>query len=138
MNGGKNEELDKNGVGVILSLRLVPMAVYAAGDKSGKLTVDSNKVEVSLTIPEGKTEAITSLRLQLRVAAESGTMDAPTFAFGSSIGSSVQDAAITQEEGGSYLVDLILSGKRNQDIFKAAKMQRWASSPYSLPAQNMR
>ena len=115
----------KNWIKMVLAsfflFALVPMAVYAAGDKSGKLTVDSNKVEVSLTIPEGKTEAITSLRLQLRVAAESGTMDAPTFAFGSSIGSSVQDAAITQEEGGSYLVDLILSGKRNQDIFKGSE-----------------
>ena len=48
---------------------LVPMAVYAVGDKSGKLTVRDKKVEVSLTIPEGKTEAITSLRLQLRVTA---------------------------------------------------------------------
>ncbi len=97
---------------------LVPMAVYAVGDKSGKLTVRDKKVEVSLTIPEGKTEAITSLRLQLRVTAENGTMDAPAFEFDKSISSLVQDAAITQEAGGSYLVDLILSGKKEQDIFK--------------------
>lgn len=115
----------KNWIKVILVsfflFALVPMAVHASGDKSGKLTVQDNKVEVSLTIPEGKTEAITSLRLQLRVTANSGTMDAPTFEFDKSVSSVVQDAAITQEEGGSYLVDLILSGKKNQDIFKGSE-----------------
>ncbi|MCI9532244.1 MAG: hypothetical protein HFH38_10985 [Lachnospiraceae bacterium] len=97
---------------------LVPMAVNAAGNHSGKLAAEGNKVSVSLTIPEGKAGAVTSLRLQLRVTANSGTMGAPTFAFDKSIGSTVQDAAITQEKGGSYLVDIILSGKKEQNLFK--------------------
>ena len=125
------EEKMKNWIKMVLAsfflFALVPMAVYAAGDKTGKLVVDGTDVEVSLTIPEGKTEVITSLRLQLRVTAESGTMDAPGFAFDSAMGSSVQDAAITREESGSYLVDLILSGKRNQDIFKGSENAKLGS-----------
>ncbi len=100
---------------------LVPMAVHAAGSHSGKLAAEGNKVSVSLTIPEGKAGAVTSLRLQLRAAANSGTMGAPTFTFDKAISSTVQDAAITREEGGSYLVDIILSGKKDQDIFKGSE-----------------
>lgn len=88
-----------------------PTAVQAG------LTAEQNNVTVSLQIPEGKTETITSLRFQLRVWAESGSMDTPAFQFDSSIKSMVQDAAVTKQADGSYLMDLILSGKKDQKIF---------------------
>ena len=52
-----------------------PTAVQAG------LTAEQNNVTVSLQIPEGKTETITSLRFQLRVWAESGSMDTPAFQY---------------------------------------------------------
>ena len=98
---------------------IVPMAVFAATNGSGSLTADGekNQVTVSLDTPEGKTEAITSLRLQLFVSAITGSMEAPEFAFEGAISSMIQDANVSKDENGNYLVDLILSGKKNQDIF---------------------
>lgn len=44
----------------------VPVAAAAAEVNSGTLAADKNNVAVSLHLPAGKTEGITSLRLQLR------------------------------------------------------------------------
>ncbi|MEY8517753.1 hypothetical protein AALC25_12745 [Lachnospiraceae bacterium 29-84] len=98
-----------------LLFAVLPMSAKAEGKNN--LTVGKDQVQVSLSIPEGKTGAITSLRLQLLVTVNSGTMDAPSFAFHTSLKSEIKDAAIIPEGDGSYLVDLILSGKKSQDIF---------------------
>lgn len=95
----------------------IPMTVAAAEANSGTLTVDKNNVAVSLHIPAGKTEGITSLRLQLRVSAISGGMGKPAFLFDSAIKSAVRDAHISKEKEGSYLVDIIISGKKEQKLF---------------------
>lgn len=95
----------------------IPMTAAAAEANSGTLTVDKNNVTVSLHIPAGKTEGITSLRLQLRVSAISGTMGKPAFVFDSAVRSIVRDADIRQEKDGSYLVDIIVSGKKDQKLF---------------------
>lgn len=95
----------------------IPMTAAAAEANSGTLTVDKNNVTVSLHIPAGKTEGITSLRLQLRVSAISGTMGKPAFVFDSAVKSVVRDADIRQEKDGSYLVDIIVSGKQDQKLF---------------------
>lgn len=103
---------------VILVLFLaVPAAVLAAGTNSGTLTVDKNNVAVSLHLPEGKTGGITSLRLQLRVSVVSGSMGEPAFTFYSAVKSKVRDARISKEKDGSYLVDIIVSGKKEQKLF---------------------
>ena len=94
-----------------------PVHAAAAGGGSGVLTADGNEVSVGLKLPEGKTETITSLRLQLRVTAQAGTMGEPGFAFDSKLKSTVKDAEVHKEKDGVYLVDLILSGKKDQDIF---------------------
>lgn len=99
-----------------LLFAILPLSADAAESKNN-LALEKNQVAVSLNIPEGKTGAITSLRLQLRVTANSGSMGEPSFAFDSSIKSEIKDAAVTKEEDGSYLVDLILSGKKDKDIF---------------------
>lgn len=104
-------------VAVLVLAATVPTAARAAGTGSGTLSADKNNVSVSLTIPEGKTKTITSLRVQLRVSAASGTMGQPDFTFDSSIPSTVKSAAV-KKEGSAYMVDIILSGKKNQDIFK--------------------
>lgn len=101
-----------------LLLAAFPLSALAADSESAVLTVDKNDVGISLDIPEGKTETITSLRLQLRVSANSGSMGAPSFKFEDSIKSVIKDADITKAANGSYQVDLILSGKDNQEIFK--------------------
>lgn len=100
-----------------LLLAAFPLSALAADSESAVLTVNQNDVGVSLNIPEGKTETITSLRLQLLVSANSGSMEAPFFKFEDSIKSVIKDADITKAANGSYQVDLILSGKDNQEIF---------------------
>lgn len=104
-------------VAVLVLAATVPRAARAAGNGSGTLSVDKNNVSVSLAIPGGKTKTITSLRVQLRVSATSGTMDQPDFTFDASVPSTVKSAAV-KKEGSAYMVDIILSGKKNQDIFK--------------------
>lgn len=93
-----------------------PLNVDAA-ESNAVLAVENNQVTVSVNIPEGKTGVVTSLNMQLRVSSISGTMDAPTFTFDQSLGSEVKNAAVTLQEDGTYLVDLILSGKKDKDIF---------------------
>ncbi len=95
---------------------IAPLTVDAA-QSNKNLTVEDNQVVVSVDIPEGKTGVITSLRMQLQVSISSGTMNAPTFAFNSAIKSEIKDAAILPQEDGTYLVDLIISGKKDKDIF---------------------
>ncbi len=110
----------KNWIKIILVsflfFAVMPLNANAATSKNN-LTVENDQVAVSLNIPEGKTGAVTSLRLQLRVSAVSGTMEQPSFTFDSGIKSEIKDAAVIAEEDGSYLVDLILSGKKDKDIF---------------------
>lgn len=96
----------------------------AAGGGSGVLTADGNEVSVGLQLPEGKTETITSLRLQLRVTAQAGTMGEPAFTFDNMLKSAVKDVKISKEKEGVYLADLILSGKKDQDIFNGNEYAR--------------
>ncbi len=104
-------------VAVLVLAATVPTAARAAGTGSGTLSADKNNVSVSLTIPEGKTKTITSLRVQLRVSVTNGTMGQPYFTFDASVPSTVK-SAVVKKEGSAYMVDIILSGKKNQDIFK--------------------
>lgn len=94
---------------------MMPAAVKAAGNDS--LKIEKDKVAVSLEIPEGKTETLTSLRLQLLVTLQSGTMAEPSFVFADAVPSTVKDAVVSSAGDNAYLVDLILSGKKDQDIF---------------------
>lgn len=105
----------------LLFALFLPTAVAAAENGKGILTAENNEVSVALNLPEGKTETITSLRLVLRVSAVSGAMEKPAFQFESAIKSAVQDADISQSADGSYLVDIILSGKKDQDVFKGSE-----------------
>ncbi len=93
-----------------------PLDAAAASD-SQMLTVDKNDVILTVNLPEGKTDKITSLRIKLHVSVLSGTMEQPSFQFEESLNSRIKDSQIRQLEDGSYLVDLILSGKEDQDIF---------------------
>ncbi len=89
---------------------------------SGTLTENGNDLMVALTLPQGKTEnesdKITSLRFQLSVSIQNGSMDKPVFTFDQTIKSEVKDAEITTEDSSNYLVDIILSGTKDQSIFK--------------------
>lgn len=98
---------------------IVPMTARAAENDS--LKIEKDKVAVSLNIPEGKTETITSLRMQLLVTLKSGNMGEPVFTFADAIQSTVKDVSIKDEGNNSYLVDLILSGKKEQDIFQGSE-----------------
>ena len=100
----------------------IPAAVEAAGTNS--LTVENNKVAVSVSIPEGKTETITSLRMQLLVTITSGSMGEPKFQFENGLPSIIQDAAISSKGENIYAVDLVLSGKKDQDIFGGSEYVR--------------
>ena len=100
-----------------LLVAVLSVTALAAGLGSGRLTAKENDVAVSLNIPEGKAEAITSLRVKLRVSVNSGSMKEPGFQFGKAVNSVVKDAAIVPGEKGGYMVDLIVSGKEDQAIF---------------------
>lgn len=82
--------------------------------------VNNNDVAVTLQLPQAKNEAITSLQFQLTVSIVNGTMEQPTFSFSDTLESTVKDAAVSKYENtaDTYLVDIILSGKQDQDIFK--------------------
>lgn len=97
----------------------IPATAAAAEANSGALTADKNNVAVSLHIPAAGAEGSVSLRLKLRVSAISGTMGKPAFAFDGAVKSIVRDADIRQEKNGSYLVDIIVSGKEDQKLFSA-------------------
>ena len=58
----------------------VPATVTAAENASGSLTVEKNDVAVSLSLPEEKSQAVTSLRVKLFVSLRSGSMGEPDFA----------------------------------------------------------
>lgn len=97
---------------------IVPLTADAA---ENNLTVKDKDVAVSVDIPAGKSGVITSLRMQLRVSADSGTMGAPVFTFDSAVNSEIKDAVIMPGENGTYLVDLILSGKKDKSIFSGSE-----------------
>lgn len=99
---------------VLLLTCLVPVKVSAAA--SGELMVKNNDVEITLDIPDMKTENITSLRFRLAVTVTSGNMDKPAFVFSDTVKSTVKDASVSKEENGRYIVDVILSGKKNENI----------------------
>lgn len=97
-----------------------PKAVLAAETGSATLSVQKNDVGISLEFPESKAGKVTSLRMQLRVTATSGTMDKPSFKFDDTINSYVKDARVSKEQGAGYIVDIIISGKSSQSIFGKA------------------
>lgn len=98
-----------------LSIILMPMAAQASENDSFK--IEKDKVAVSLNLPEGKTETITSLRMQILVTVKSGSMGEPVFTLENAIKSTVKDVSISSQGANAYLVDIILSGKKDQDIF---------------------
>lgn len=98
-------------------LAAIPVSTAASERGRVDLKAADNDVEVTVRIPEGKTETITSMRLQLFVSIQSGKMTAPVFQFEETINSAVKDAEIRAEGTSGYFVDLILSGKQDQRIF---------------------
>ena len=98
---------------------LPPLTVSAKETGVVEITAPTGSYDatVKMTLPEGKTGNITSMRFQMYVERISGTMEKPDFKFSTGIPSVVQDAAVTQAEGeNSYLIDIILSGKENQEF----------------------
>ena len=66
----------------------------AAETGKGILDVNGNDAALTLHLPEGKTESITSLRVKLRISSVLGTMDQPEFQFQDSLSSYLKDAKI--------------------------------------------
>lgn len=94
---------------------VMPMAAKAA--ENDNLKIEKDKVAVSVNIPEGKTETITSLRMKLLVTLNSGSMGEPVFAFEDAVKSTVKDVSISNKGDNCYTIDLVLSGKKEQNIF---------------------
>ncbi|MDO5362758.1 MAG: fibronectin type III domain-containing protein [Eubacteriales bacterium] len=86
------------------------VSVKAEEKNRATLTVDENRVGISLEIPAGKTDAIHSLRIRLSVTASEEITG--TFAFDSNIHTTVQDAAWSKQNS-VYIMDVILSGKQD-------------------------
>ena len=86
------------------------VSVKAEEKNRATLTVDENRVGISLEIPAGKTDAIHSLRIRLSVTASEEITG--TFAFDSNIQTTVQDAAWSKQNS-VYIMDVILSGKQD-------------------------
>ena len=95
---------------MLLLTLFFPVSVKAEEKNRATLTVDENRVGISLEIPAGKTDAIHSLRIRLSVTASEEITG--TFAFDSNIQTTVQDAAWSKQNS-VYIMDVILSGKQD-------------------------
>lgn len=95
---------------MLLLTLFFPASVKAEEKNRATLTVDENRVGISLEIPAGKTDAIHSLRIRLSVTASEEITG--TFAFDSNIHTTVQDAAWSKQNS-VYIMDVILSGKQD-------------------------
>lgn len=94
------------------------LAKAAETDCTGKLAANGNNINVSLLFPQAVTENITSLHFKLKVSITDGKMDEPVFQFTDAIKSEVKDSKITSDDT-NYIVDVILSGKKDKIIFPA-------------------
>lgn len=102
------------------AILLFPPHIVSA-DAGGELTVGNQKITVTLQKPQEEPEAITSVRFFLTVSVLEGQMQEPSFEFAETVLSiqkpdGVRSAAITGQNG-SYLIDIIISEKADQDIF---------------------
>lgn len=95
---------------MLLLTLFFPVSVKAEEKNRATLTVDENRVGISLEIPAGKTDAIHSLRIRLSVTASEEVTG--TFAFDSNIQTTVQDATWSKQNS-VYIMDVILSGKQD-------------------------
>lgn len=95
---------------MLLLTLFFPVSVKAEEKNRATLTVDENRVGISLEIPAGKTDAIHSLRIRLSVTASEEITG--TFAFDNNIQTTVQDAAWSKQNS-VYIMDVILSGKQD-------------------------
>lgn len=93
----------------------------AETDWSGELKTNENNINITLSAPQTKTEGITSMHFRIYISIENGKMDAPTFQFASTVKSKVADAAAILDNSSNYILDIILSGTKDQDIFQTAK-----------------
>ncbi len=103
-----------------LLLAVIPPITVSAAAGGGELIVNGNNVTITLDIPEGKTENITSLRFQVVVTVNSGSMSEPSFRFSDTIKSTVKDVVVNQSESEQYIIDIILSGKKDEKIFDSS------------------
>lgn len=97
---------------------LSPHPVFA--DAGGELAAGEQKITVTLRKPQEEPEAVTSVRFWLTVSVLEGQMQQPSFEFlkenSQSPQSGVRSAAVSGQDG-SYLIDIIMSEKKDQDIF---------------------
>lgn len=112
----------------------------ASADAGGSLTAEAQKVTVTLQKPQEEPEPVTSLRCWLYLSVLEGEIGQPVFEFADTIfegqtSGSIRSAAVSGQ-GGRYVVDLILSGKQDQDIF-AGKNQAVIGT-LKLPASSSR
>lgn len=104
----------------LLLLVLVP-PVEASAAAGGELAVHGRDITVTLRKPDGVAEAVTSLRFWMYVTVLEGDMRQPVFTFAEApaggVPGVVKDAAVAKQ-GNRYVLDLIVSGKKEQDIFQ--------------------
>ena len=103
----------------VILIAAFPFSMAGAEETcSGKLTANGNQINVSLSVPQDAAEKITSLHFRIDVSISSGGMDEPVFQFADTIQSEVKDSKVIKNND-SYIVDVILSGKKDQIIFPA-------------------
>ncbi len=108
-----------------LLLTAVPSfnATAAETDWSGTFTAsgENNNINVTLLAPQTQTEDITSLHYRIYISIANGSMDVPTFQFASTVESKVKDVAAIKDGSSNYILDIILSGTKDQNIFQTSK-----------------
>lgn len=103
-----------------LLLTAVPSfsAAAAETDWSGTFTASGDNINVTLSAPQAQTEDITSLHYRIYISIANGSMDAPTFQFANTVESKVKDVAAIKDDASNYILDIVLSGTKDQNIFK--------------------
>lgn len=111
---------------ILLSVLLIAAtssfnALAAETDWSAELTTNENNINITMSASQAETQVITSLRFRINVSITSGKMAAPTFQFADAVESKVKDAATIIDDSSNYIVDIVLSGTKDQNIFKTGK-----------------
>lgn len=110
-------------VAVLLLLLSIGPVLSVQAAAGGELTADAQTVTVTLQKPSEEPEAVSSIRFWLSITIQEGALEQPKFQFADTLLSSqapgsIQSAAVIRQQDGRYIADIILAGKKEQDIFQ--------------------
>lgn len=108
--------------GMLLLFCLPPLAAKA--DAGGKLSADSSRKNITVTLqkPSEEPQTITALRFWMYITLEEGSMQQPVFRFAEEFTGSTESghvsSAVIRKQGNGYAADIVVAVKKDRDIFQ--------------------